>query len=103
MIGNAAAALHGAPVTTLDVDFMFRKTPANIRKLKRIADTMGGQLLRPFYPLSGLYRLVVDDTGMQFDFMLYPKSRHGVGGPLRKHLQQMMLEFIEENLLRTES
>jgi hypothetical protein len=31
MIGNAAAALHGAPVTTLDIDFMFRKTPANLK------------------------------------------------------------------------
>jgi hypothetical protein len=32
MVGNAAAALHGAPVTTLDVDFMFRKTPTNLKK-----------------------------------------------------------------------
>jgi hypothetical protein len=30
MVGNAAAALHGAPVTTLDIDFMFRKTPTNM-------------------------------------------------------------------------
>jgi hypothetical protein len=29
MIGNAAAALQGAPVTTIDIDFLFRKTPAN--------------------------------------------------------------------------
>jgi len=29
MIGNAAAALQGAPVTTIDIDFMFRKTPQN--------------------------------------------------------------------------
>jgi hypothetical protein len=28
LIGNAAAALRGSPVTTVDLDFMFRKTPA---------------------------------------------------------------------------
>jgi hypothetical protein len=26
LIGNAAAAIQGAPVTTLDFDFMFRET-----------------------------------------------------------------------------
>ena len=35
MIGNAAAALHGAPVTTLDIDFMFRKTPENLKKTEK--------------------------------------------------------------------
>ena len=34
LIGNAAAAMHGAPVTTIDFDFMFRDTPTNLRKLK---------------------------------------------------------------------
>jgi hypothetical protein len=34
MVGNAAAAMHGAPVTTLDIDFMFIKTSGNLRKLK---------------------------------------------------------------------
>ena len=32
LIGNAAAALQAVPVTTLDFDFMFRKTPANLKK-----------------------------------------------------------------------
>ena len=69
MVGNAAAALQGAPVTTLDVDFMFRKTPTNLRKLKVFADELEAQILKPFYPLSSLYRVVNDDTGMQVDFM----------------------------------
>ena len=69
MVGNAAAALQGAPVTTLDVDFMFRKTPTNMRKLKVFADELEAQILKPFYPLSSLYRVVNDDTGMQVDFM----------------------------------
>ena len=69
LIGNAAAALQGAPVTTLDFDFMFRKTPANLAKLKRLAGQLGGQILRPYYPASSLFRLVVDDSGWQLDFM----------------------------------
>ncbi len=75
LIGNAAAALQGAPVTTLDFDFMFRKTPANLRKLKKLADNMGGQILKPYYPASGLYRLAVEDQGLQLDFM---SVLHGV-------------------------
>jgi hypothetical protein len=75
LIGNAAAALQGAPVTTLDLDFMFRKTPANLKKLRGLADKLGGQILRPYYPASGLYRLVNDDQGYQLDFM---SVLHGV-------------------------
>ena len=69
MVGNAAAALHGAPVTTLDIDFMFRKTPGNMRKLKVLAKELDAQILKPYYPVSSLYRIVNDDTGMQLDFM----------------------------------
>jgi predicted nucleotidyltransferase len=69
MVGNAAAALHGAPVTTLDIDFMFRKTPANLRKLRVFAKGLNAQILKPYYPASSLYRVVNDDTGIQVDFM----------------------------------
>lgn len=69
MIGNAAAAIHGAPVTTLDFDFMFRETPANMRKLKRTAAALGATILRPYYPVSRLYRMVHDGRGLQADFM----------------------------------
>jgi hypothetical protein len=69
MVGNAAAALHGAPVTTLDVDFMFRKTPANMKKLKAISRSLSASILRPYYPMSELYRVVNDEQGLQLDFM----------------------------------
>lgn len=69
LIGNAAAALHGAPVTTIDFDFMFRDTPTNLRKLKAVAQALRSVVLRPYYPVSKLYRMVNDDTGLQADFM----------------------------------
>ncbi len=38
-------------------------------------------------------------AGRQFEFMVYPKSRHGVGDPrLVRHMREMMLKFILENL-----
>src|SRR5881392_1430779 len=69
LIGNAAAALQGSPVTTLDLDFMFRKTPVNLAKLKRLADDIDAIVLRPYYPASDLYRVVRERDGLQFDFM----------------------------------
>lgn len=69
LIGNAAAALHGAPVTTVDFDFLFRKTPTNLRKLKGLARALGAIVLRPYYPASDLYRVVREDDGLQLDFM----------------------------------
>jgi len=69
LIGNAAAAMQGAPVTTLDFDFMFRDTPTNLRKLRAIAKSLEAVILRPYYPVSKLYRLVDDATGLQADFM----------------------------------
>ena len=69
LIGNAAAALHGAPVTTIDFDFMFRDTATNLRKLKAVAAALEATILRPYYPVSKLYRLVDDASGLQADFM----------------------------------
>jgi predicted nucleotidyltransferase len=69
LIGNAAAALHGAPVTTLDFDFLFRETTTNLTKLKQVAKDCDAMILRPFYPVSKLYRVVNDDLGLQADFM----------------------------------
>ncbi|MCI0492669.1 MAG: nucleotidyltransferase [Planctomycetes bacterium] len=69
MVGNAAAAIHGAPVTTLDIDFMFRKTTTNLKKLKAVARSLDGNILKPYYPVSDLYRLINDEQGIQLDFL----------------------------------
>lgn len=69
LIGNAAAAILGAPVTTLDFDFMFRDMPGNMRKLKRVAADLWATIMRPYYPVSRFYRMVHDGTGLQADFM----------------------------------
>jgi hypothetical protein len=67
--------LQGAPVTTLDFDFLFRLSAPNVRKLKAFADQVGATILRPYYPTSSLYRVVNEDLGLQVDFMA---SIHGV-------------------------
>lgn len=69
LIGNAAAALQGAPVTTLDFDFMFRKTRRNLEKLRAVADDLRATVLRPYYPASDLYRIMRDAGDLQLDFM----------------------------------
>jgi predicted nucleotidyltransferase len=69
LIGSAAAALQGAPVTTIDLDFLIRKTQANTTKLENLADALGAVVFRPHYPVSGLYRVIRDDDSLQLDFM----------------------------------
>jgi hypothetical protein len=66
LIGKPGAALHGAPVSTVDVDFLFHRTPQSMRKLKTVTIALGGQLMQPYYPLSGLHR---ESDGLQVDFM----------------------------------
>jgi hypothetical protein len=75
LIGNAAAAIQGAPVTTVDFDFMFRRTAVNLQKLKALASRLGATVLRPYYPVSDMLRVVRDDDGLQLDFMA---TIHGV-------------------------
>jgi len=69
LIGNAAAALQGAPVTTMDIDFLFRKTPKNVAKLKAVAKALSAVVMRPYYPASDLFRVVRDEDALQVDFM----------------------------------
>ncbi len=62
-------------MTTLDFDFLFRKTPRNLQKLKAVAKSLNAVVFRPYYPASELFRVVRDDGSLQLDFM--PRI-HGV-------------------------
>jgi hypothetical protein len=54
VVGGAAAVLHGAPVTTLDLDVVYRRTEANLDRLEELLQRLGaeerdpaGRRLRP--------------------------------------------------------
>jgi len=58
MIGSAAAVIHGAPVTTLDVDFMLEQTDENYRKLAALAQRMDCRFVEMRLPCDNyMYRL----------------------------------------------
>ena len=90
VIGNAGGALLGSPVTTLDIDFYFRKTPTNLLKLKRVAKRLNATIFRPFYPLSGLFRVIGEDDGVYLDFM---SEAHGIKSfaSLRSRAQEFVI------------
>jgi predicted nucleotidyltransferase len=69
LIGNAAAAMHGAPVTTIDMDFFIRRAPGNRKKLIAIAAELRATVYRPFYPVGRVVRMMNDDETLQVDFM----------------------------------
>jgi hypothetical protein len=69
LIGNAAAALRGAPVTTLDLDFTYKRSPAAERKLRALARELDATILTPVYPVSDLLRVSRDNASVQLDFM----------------------------------
>lgn len=70
VIGNAAAALLGAPVSTLDVDFMIRDTEDNKLKLQNIAKDLDAILSQPFEPASNMTRMLSHDIQVDFIFTM---------------------------------
>jgi hypothetical protein len=94
LIGNAAAALQGAPVTTADLDFLFRQTPANLKKLKALARSLDAYILGPYYRVSGLYRIARDEDGLQLDFMTVIDGIRSFEG-LRKRAKIIRIDDTE--------
>lgn len=73
-MGNAGAALQGAPVTTVDVDFLVRETPLNIKKIKAVAKELGAACSQPFLPASDIIRLSGPDLDIDFMFTMGGKT-----------------------------
>ena len=67
LIGNAAAALQGAPVTTMDFDFLIRMTDVNCRKIKVAADNLDADII--VVKENAVIRLLNDDEGIIIDFI----------------------------------
>jgi len=40
VVGGAAAVIHGAPITTEDLDIVHRRTPENVSRLKTVLDQL---------------------------------------------------------------
>jgi predicted nucleotidyltransferase len=95
LIGNAAAALQGAPVTTIDLDFLIRKTAGNTRKLHAIARELEAVVYSPHYPVSGLFRIMRDTDGMQIDFMT---QIHGIRSFNGVRSRSSVVEFDGEKI-----
>ena len=70
MIGNAAAALQGAPVTTLDIDFMLKWTDDNYKKLAVLAQQMRCKFIEMKVPGDNyMYRLENVEKSIYLDFL----------------------------------
>ena len=102
VIGGAAAVLHGAPTTTLDLDIVHRRTPENVARLMAVLENLdatvrevGNRGLRPrrddlegrgqvllSTALGPLDALCVLHDGRGFEELL-PLTEELADGPLR--------------------
>ncbi len=67
LVGNAGAAVHGSPVTTLAADCVIRETALNMKKARAAAKDLGCTISQPFLPASDVVRL--EGGGLQVDLM----------------------------------
>ena len=75
MIGNAAAAINGAPVTTLDVDFTLEQTDDNYKKLALLAQQMDYRFVElKLVDDRYMYRLMHQSEAFVIDFVFAPKG-----------------------------
>ena len=96
LIGGAGAALQGAPVTTLDFDFLYRTSPANQSKLHKVTELLGGQMTQPFPAVSTLYRILRPNSPLQIDLV---SQIHGVKSFTRLRGNAVCVEIAGRTIL----
>ena len=69
LIGNAAAALNGAPVTTMDFDFMVRDTQQALDRIREFARALNAEVIPPRTDVSRVYSVVNEQDGLFVDFL----------------------------------
>ena len=93
VIGNAAAALHGPPITTPDIDLFVRGTPRNAEKIELLVETMGSHVVasRSFEPTSGMIRIEGLPVDVDFVFEL---SSHAKFESVRARSTTIIIEDV---------
>jgi predicted nucleotidyltransferase len=93
VIGNAAAALHGVPVTTQDVDLFIRDTPRNAEKIDQLVRLLGkgATASRPFEPVSRMMRI----EGLPVDIdLVFALSSHAKFESVKARSQVITIEGV---------
>jgi hypothetical protein len=101
VVGNAAAALHGVPITTQDIDLFIRDTPINDQKIKQLLGVLGNQVQasRPFEPGSRMIRI----EGLPVDIdLVFELSSHAKFESVRARSLLQTLEGIPYRLAALE-
>lgn len=65
MIGNAAAAIQGAPVTTMDIDFCIRETDETVSKLSSVAKHLDAKLIN----YGSFFQIQAPEKELYLDFI----------------------------------
>jgi hypothetical protein len=68
VVGMSAAALHGAPVLTQDVDLLVRDTPVNQRKVRALAKAIGAAEALMQQPLAPVATIIGADAPVDIVF-----------------------------------
>lgn len=76
LVGNAGAALQGAPVMTQDIDFFVRDTELNRKKIRDLAELLGLSLYKRDEAISEVITAEGKELIIDFIFRLAPDQKY---------------------------